>query len=49
MKLVSPLDYLASLLVTLHLTDKSDYSARDYASLIVFAAKGKDSYVKHLG
>jgi hypothetical protein len=36
------LDYLASLLVTLHLTDKSQYSARDYASLIAFAAKSRD-------
>ena len=42
MKIVSPLDYLASLIVELHLTDKSEYSARDYVSLIVFAAKSKD-------
>jgi hypothetical protein len=42
MRLVSPLEYLASLLVRLHLTEKSAYSARDYASLIVFAAKGGD-------
>jgi putative transposase len=39
---VSPLSYLASLLAKLHVVDKSDYSARDYATLIVFAAKGKD-------
>lgn len=42
MKILSPLDYLASLLITLHLTDKSEYSARDYVALIVFAAKGRD-------
>lgn len=42
MKLISPLDYLASLIVKLHLTDKSEYSARDYVSLVVFAAKSKD-------
>ncbi|HID05465.1 MAG TPA: hypothetical protein EYP20_06630 [Aigarchaeota archaeon] len=42
MRLVSPVDYLASLLVKLHLIEKSEYSSRDYASLIVFAAKAKD-------
>ncbi|MFQ5816211.1 MAG: transposase [Candidatus Hydrothermarchaeaceae archaeon] len=42
MRLVSPVEYLASLLVELHLTDKSEYSARDYASLVLFAAKSKD-------
>lgn len=30
------------MLVALHLTDKSEYSARDYASLIMFAAKGRE-------
>lgn len=42
MKIVSPMDYLASLLVKLHVVDKSEYSARYHATLILFAAKGKD-------
>lgn len=42
MKLVSPLEYLASLLVKLHMVDNSEYSARDYASLVLFAAKSMD-------
>ncbi len=42
MKLISPIDYLASFLIKLHLLDKSKYSSRDYATLIVFASKGKD-------
>jgi putative transposase len=42
MKLISPLDYLVSFLIKLHLVDKSEYSARDYAALILFAAKCKD-------
>ncbi|MFQ5815774.1 MAG: transposase [Candidatus Hydrothermarchaeaceae archaeon] len=42
MRLVSPVDHLASLLASLRLTEKSEYSARDYASLVLIAAKLKD-------
>lgn len=42
MRLVSPVDYLASLLSKLRLAEKSEYSARDYAALVLVAAKLKD-------
>ncbi len=45
MKLVSPVDYLASLLGELRLAEKSEYSARDYAALVLSAAKLK-AYVE---
>ncbi len=45
MRLVSPVDCLASLLAELRLAEKSEYSARDYAALVLSAAKLK-SYVE---
>ena len=42
MKLVSPVEYLASLVGRLRLDEKSEYSARDYAALVLIAAKLRD-------